>query len=163
MIKDTAEINLDQPHARRLKAHKPVQGRSAVTIGDSVMASLRHRPDHLGVGEVRWRSRGDGSGRVGRGERGRSGAGWLAREVLPEEPAALTWEDAPKHPLRSEQGGPAEALEDILVRNETSAFEMREELPVRAKADGLPDEKVPLRAVLAAAEGAERLDLSGGT
>ena len=53
VIEDTAEINLDQPHARRLEARRAAHGRPAVTIRDLVRASLRHRPDRLVVGEVR--------------------------------------------------------------------------------------------------------------
>lgn len=53
VIEDTAEINLEQPHAVRFEARKAAPGRPAVTIRDLVRASLRHRPDRLVVGEVR--------------------------------------------------------------------------------------------------------------
>ena len=85
----------------------------------------------------------------------------LARPVNPEEPVALTYLAAPMHPLRTARGAPAEAPADFPVRNQTSLAGIREELPDPAKGGGLPAATLPLPAALAAADGAELLDLSG--
>lgn len=53
LIEDTSELRLDRTHLVRFEAHRARPGVSAVAIRDLVIASLRHRPDRLLVGEVR--------------------------------------------------------------------------------------------------------------
>ena len=51
-IEDTLELRIDHSNCVRFEARGPA-GRSAVTIRDLVRHALRHRPDHIVVGEVR--------------------------------------------------------------------------------------------------------------
>ena len=50
-IEDTLELRIDRPNCVRFEARGLQQG--AVTIRDLVRHALRHRPDHIVVGEVR--------------------------------------------------------------------------------------------------------------
>ena len=50
-IEDTLELRVEQPNALRFEARD--LGADGVTIRDLVKHSLRHRPDHIVVGEVR--------------------------------------------------------------------------------------------------------------
>ena len=50
-IEDTLELRIDSPNRVRFEARRLQQG--AVTIRDLVRHALRHRPDHIVVGEVR--------------------------------------------------------------------------------------------------------------
>ena len=50
-IEDTLELPIDSPNRVRFEARGLQQG--AVTIRDLVRHALRHRPDHIVVGEVR--------------------------------------------------------------------------------------------------------------
>ena len=50
-IEDTLELRIDSPNCVRFEARGLQQG--AVTIRDLVRHALRHRPDHIVVGEVR--------------------------------------------------------------------------------------------------------------
>ncbi len=50
-IEDTVELRIDSPNCVRFEARGLQQG--AVTIRDLVRHALRHRPDHIVVGEVR--------------------------------------------------------------------------------------------------------------
>ena len=50
-IEDTLELPIDSPNRVRFEARRLQQG--AVTIRDLVRHALRHRPDHIVVGEVR--------------------------------------------------------------------------------------------------------------
>ena len=50
-IEDTLELRIDSPNCLRLEARELQQG--AVSIRDLVRHALRHRPDHIVVGEVR--------------------------------------------------------------------------------------------------------------
>ena len=50
-IEDTLELRIDSPNRLRFEARRLQQG--AVTIRDLVRHALRHRPDHIVVGEVR--------------------------------------------------------------------------------------------------------------
>ena len=50
-IEDTLELRIDSPNCARFEARGLQQG--AVTIRDLVKHALRHRPDHIVVGEVR--------------------------------------------------------------------------------------------------------------
>ena len=50
-IEDTLELRIDRPNCVRLEARGLQQG--AVSIRDVVRHALRHRPDHIVVGEVR--------------------------------------------------------------------------------------------------------------
>ena len=50
-IEDTLELRIDSPNCVRFEARGLQQG--AVTIRDLVKHALRHRPDHIVVGEVR--------------------------------------------------------------------------------------------------------------
>ena len=50
-IEDTLELRIDSPNCVRFEARRLQQG--AVTIRDLVRHALRHRPDHIVVGEVR--------------------------------------------------------------------------------------------------------------
>ena len=50
-IEDTLELRIDAPNCVRFEARGLQQG--AVTIRDLVKHALRHRPDHIVVGEVR--------------------------------------------------------------------------------------------------------------
>lgn len=53
VVEDTAELTLMHQNVVRLEARRAQTDAPAVTIRDLVRASLRHRPDHLIVGEVR--------------------------------------------------------------------------------------------------------------
>ena len=50
-IEDTLELRIDSPNCVRFEARGLQQG--AVTIRDLVRHALRHRPDHIVIGEVR--------------------------------------------------------------------------------------------------------------
>ena len=50
-IEDTLELRIHQPNTVRFEARE--LGKSATTIRDLVKHSLRHRPDHIVVGEIR--------------------------------------------------------------------------------------------------------------
>ena len=50
-IQDTLELRIDSPNCVRFEARRLQQG--ALTIRDLVRHALRHRPDHIVVGEVR--------------------------------------------------------------------------------------------------------------
>ena len=50
-IEDTLELRIDFPNCIRFEARGLQQG--ALTIRDLVRHALRHRPDHIVVGEVR--------------------------------------------------------------------------------------------------------------
>ena len=50
-IEDTLELRIHQPNIVRFEARE--LGKSATTIRDLVKHSLRHRPDHIVVGEIR--------------------------------------------------------------------------------------------------------------
>ena len=50
-IEDTLELRIDSPNRVRFEARRLQQG--AVTIRDLVRHALRHRPDHIVVGEAR--------------------------------------------------------------------------------------------------------------
>ena len=50
-IEDTLELRIDSPNCVRFEARRLQQG--AVTIRNLVRHALRHRPDHIVVGEVR--------------------------------------------------------------------------------------------------------------
>ena len=50
-IEDTLELPIDSPNRVRFEAHRLQQG--ALTIRNLVRHALRHRPDHIVVGEVR--------------------------------------------------------------------------------------------------------------
>ena len=50
-IEDTLELRIPQPNTVRFEARE--LGKSATTIRDLVKHSLRHRPDHIVVGEIR--------------------------------------------------------------------------------------------------------------
>ena len=50
-IEDTLELRIHQPNAVRFEARE--LGKSATTVRDLVKHSLRHRPDHIVVGEIR--------------------------------------------------------------------------------------------------------------
>ena len=50
-IEDTLELRIDSPNRVRFEARRLQQG--AVTIRDLVRHALRHRPDHIVVGELR--------------------------------------------------------------------------------------------------------------
>ena len=50
-IEDTLELRIDSPNCVRFEARRLQQG--ALTIRDLVRHALRHRPDHIVVGEVR--------------------------------------------------------------------------------------------------------------
>jgi pilus assembly protein CpaF len=53
-IEDSAELQLQQPHAVRLETRPPnIEGKGEVTQRDLVRNSLRMRPDRIIVGEVR--------------------------------------------------------------------------------------------------------------
>lgn len=51
-IEDTLELRIDSPNCVRFEA-RALTGEQGVTIRDLVKHSLRHRPDHIVVGEVR--------------------------------------------------------------------------------------------------------------
>ena len=55
-IEDTLELRIDSPNRVRFEARRLQQG--ALTIRDLVLHALRHRPDHIVVGEVRRRRSG---------------------------------------------------------------------------------------------------------
>ena len=50
-IEDTLELKIHQPNTVRFEARE--LGKSATTVRDLVKHSLRHRPDHIVVGEIR--------------------------------------------------------------------------------------------------------------
>ena len=50
-IEDTLELRIDSPNCVRFEARRLQQG--ALTIRDLVHHALRHRPDHIVLGEVR--------------------------------------------------------------------------------------------------------------
>ena len=50
-IEDTLELRIDSPNCVRFEARGLQHG--AVSIRDLVRHALRHRPDHIVVGEVR--------------------------------------------------------------------------------------------------------------
>ena len=50
-IEDTLELRIDSPNCVRFEARRLQQG--ALTIRNLVRHALRHRPDHIVVGEVR--------------------------------------------------------------------------------------------------------------
>ena len=53
VIEDNKEIQLDAPRCTRLEARKKTADRKALTIRKLVKGTLRHRPDHIIVGEIR--------------------------------------------------------------------------------------------------------------
>ena len=53
MIEDTAEIHLAHPNLVRFEARPPQRGLPRVAIRDLLKAALRHRPDHILLGEIR--------------------------------------------------------------------------------------------------------------
>jgi pilus assembly protein CpaF len=53
VIEDTAEIFIDAPNVVRFEARRALNGTPAITIGELLRATLRHRPDRILVGEVR--------------------------------------------------------------------------------------------------------------
>ena len=52
-IEDTLELHITHQNCVRFEARELGEGSNAVTIRDLVKHSLRHRPDHIVVGEVR--------------------------------------------------------------------------------------------------------------
>jgi len=53
LIEDTAEIHLAHPNLVRFEARPPRNGLARVAIRDLLKAALRHRPDHILLGEIR--------------------------------------------------------------------------------------------------------------
>ena len=53
VIEDTAEIHLGHPNLVRFEAGPPQNGLPRVAIRDLLKAALRHRPDHILLGEIR--------------------------------------------------------------------------------------------------------------
>ena len=53
LIEDTAEIHLTHPNLVRFEARPPQNGLARVAIRDLLKAALRHRPDHILLGEIR--------------------------------------------------------------------------------------------------------------
>ena len=53
VIEDNKEIQLDAPRCSRLEARKETDTQKAVTIRKLLEGTLRHRPDHIIVGEIR--------------------------------------------------------------------------------------------------------------
>ncbi|MBA0083849.1 MAG: Flp pilus assembly complex ATPase component TadA, partial [Acidobacteria bacterium Pan2503] len=53
LIEDTAEIHLAHANLVRFEARPPQRGLPQVTIRDLLKAALRHRPDHILLGEIR--------------------------------------------------------------------------------------------------------------
>jgi pilus assembly protein CpaF len=53
VIEDTAEIHLGHPNLVRFEAGPPQNGLPRVAIRDLLRAALRHRPDHILLGEIR--------------------------------------------------------------------------------------------------------------
>jgi pilus assembly protein CpaF len=53
LIEDTSEIQITKPNLVRLEARRAQPDLPAVTIGDLLRATLRHRPDRIILGEVR--------------------------------------------------------------------------------------------------------------
>jgi len=53
LIEDTAEIQIHKQNVLRFEARREQNGLPAVTIGDLLKATLRHRPDRIIVGEIR--------------------------------------------------------------------------------------------------------------
>lgn len=53
LIEDTAEIHLAHPNLVRFEARPPQRGLPRVAIRDLLKAALRHRPDHILLGEIR--------------------------------------------------------------------------------------------------------------
>jgi pilus assembly protein CpaF len=53
LIEDTAEIHLAHPNLVRFEARPPQNGLPRVAIRDLLKAALRHRPDHILLGEIR--------------------------------------------------------------------------------------------------------------
>ena len=81
-IEDILELRIDSPNCVRFEAPRLQQG--ALTIRDLVRHALRHRPDHIVVGEVR----GAESGRQLRDY----------RPVVPERSAVRRWLTCGLHP-----------------------------------------------------------------
>jgi pilus assembly protein CpaF len=53
VIEDNKEIQVEAPHCARLEARKRTDTHKAITIRELVKATLRHRPDHIILGEIR--------------------------------------------------------------------------------------------------------------
>jgi len=53
VIEDTKEIQITAPHCVRFEAKPKTEAARAVTIRDLLKATLRHRPDHIILGEIR--------------------------------------------------------------------------------------------------------------
>jgi pilus assembly protein CpaF len=53
VIEDNKEIQVEAPHCVRLEARKKTDRCKAITIRELVKATLRHRPDHIILGEIR--------------------------------------------------------------------------------------------------------------
>ncbi len=53
VIEDTKEIHITAPHCVRFEAKPKTDAARAVTIRDLLKATLRHRPDHIILGEIR--------------------------------------------------------------------------------------------------------------
>jgi pilus assembly protein CpaF len=53
VIEDNKEIQVDAPYCVRLEARKETDTQKAVTIRKLLEGTLRHRPDHIIVGEIR--------------------------------------------------------------------------------------------------------------
>ena len=73
-IEDTLELRIDRKNCVRFEA-RGIDGES-VTIRDLVKHALRHRPDHIVVGEVRGR----------RGRRSPAGPQYRARRIPDHDP-----------------------------------------------------------------------------
>jgi pilus assembly protein CpaF len=53
LIEDTAELHMPQPNLVRFEARQEQNGVPPVLIRDLLKAALRHRPDHIVLGEIR--------------------------------------------------------------------------------------------------------------